>query len=94
MYQVNILIKDNGAACLSDFGLSVFAEGKSKNYASLRGGADRWLAPELLDPERFGFHDDRPTYAGDIYSFACVCLEVKHLSDSEVTPTYSQHHSV
>lgn len=75
---MNILINDSGAACLSDFGLAVFAEGRSKNYASLRGGAERWLAPELLHPERFGFHDDRPTYAGDIYSFACVCLEVRY----------------
>ena len=91
---MNILIADNGKARLGDFGLSVFAEGESTNYAALRDGAAQWMAPELIDPHRFGLQDEGPTYAGDIYSFACVCLEVKHLSDSEETPTYSQHHSV
>lgn len=58
---------------LSDFGLSVFVEGARREYASLRGGAYRWLPPESFEDDT---EDFRPTYAGDIYSFACVCIEV------------------
>ncbi|CAL1715671.1 unnamed protein product [Somion occarium] len=97
-------------ARLSDFGLAVFAEGMSKNYASVRAGADHWLGPELLDPERFGFQDDRPMYAGDIYSFGCMCLELytgqdpflglshfavaKHVTDGHRPPRPSFHEHV
>lgn len=35
--------------------------------------AHRWMAPELLDP---GSADEIPTYASDVYSFGCVCVEV------------------
>lgn len=84
--QVNILTDDKCMARLSDFGLAVFAEGMSKNYASVRAGADHWLGPELLDPERFGFQDDRPMYAGDIYSFGCMCLEVNLLVFFQYNP--------
>lgn len=39
----------------------------------MRGGATAWLSPELLDPD---VDEVRPTYASDIYSFACVIVEV------------------
>ncbi len=39
----------------------------------MRGGATGWLSPELLDPE---VDEVRPTYASDVYSFACVAVEV------------------
>jgi hypothetical protein len=35
----------------------------------------RWMAPELIDPDRFGLPFRRTT-ATDVYAFACVCLEV------------------
>lgn len=43
--QANILVNDNGEICLSDFGLSVFAECRKKKYASLCGGPESWLSP-------------------------------------------------
>ena len=61
---------------LADFGLSVFADGASNSYASVRAGATRWLAPELIDPAEFGKQSSRPTFMSDIYSFACVVIEV------------------
>ena len=57
---------------LADFGLAVFSEVRS-SLGSMRGGATAWMSPELLDPPN---DDDRPTYASDIYSFACVVIEV------------------
>jgi serine/threonine protein kinase len=47
--QKNILISDNGHACITDFGLTVSGVfTQSKSSAPLRGGVVRWLAPELL----------------------------------------------
>lgn len=75
--QANILVNDNGEICLSDFGLSVFAECRKKKYASLCGGPESWLLPEYFEPRDFGYEDDcRPTPERDIYAFACVCIEV------------------
>ena len=34
------------------------------------------MSPELLDPERFGASDDRPTKQSDCYAFGMVVYEV------------------
>lgn len=73
--QPNVLIDENWQVKLSDFGLSVLAEGGGSS-TSLRGGAAGWLAPELMFPERYGVATTRPTYASDVYSLACVSIEV------------------
>ena len=75
--QPNILVDDSWTVHLSDFGLAVFAEGGSKGFGSVRGGNPHWLPPEAIDPESYGLDSARPTYPGDIYSFACVCIEVR-----------------
>ncbi|KAJ7044734.1 kinase-like domain-containing protein [Mycena alexandri] len=70
----NILLDDEGHARLADFGLTTFADGPLA--PTKRGGSTRWMAPELLDPESCGLEVFQRTFASDIYSFACVCLEV------------------
>ena len=60
--------------------MSVIAEGTGYNYGSSRGGARRWLAPELVDPARFSLENSRPAYASDIYAFAITVVEVRDLS--------------
>ena len=35
------------------------------------------MSPELLDPERFGASDDRPTKQSDCYAFGMVVYEVR-----------------
>ena len=39
-------------------------------------GTTRWMSPELLDPEAFGFRDSRPTKESDRYALGMVILEV------------------
>ncbi|KAJ7916171.1 kinase-like domain-containing protein, partial [Mycena leptocephala] len=70
----NILLDDQGHARLADFGLTVFADGPLA--PTNRGGSARWMAPELLDPKSCGLDVFKRTFASDIYSFACVCLEL------------------
>ncbi|KAJ6536002.1 kinase-like domain-containing protein [Mycena vulgaris] len=70
----NILLDDQGHVRLADFGLTVFADGPLA--PTNRGGSLRWMAPELLDPASCGLEVFQRTFASDIYSFACVCLEL------------------
>ncbi|KAJ7248623.1 kinase-like domain-containing protein, partial [Mycena haematopus] len=63
----NILIKEDWSACLTDFGLSGYSDATS-TMSTNRGGSLYWMAPELLDPERFGFKFARTT-ATDVYAF-------------------------
>ncbi|OCH86823.1 kinase-like protein [Obba rivulosa] len=75
----NILISSKHEACLSDFGLATLRRGDSSaNVAatSMTSGTFRWTAPELLDPEKFGFERAIPTPESDIYSFSMVMLEI------------------
>ncbi|KAK7692297.1 hypothetical protein QCA50_003922 [Cerrena zonata] len=72
----NVLISDDDTALLCDFGLSVFASDHSNNYSSQRGGHDRCMAPELMDPGKFGLVSTRPTFASDVYSLGCLCYEI------------------
>ncbi|KAJ6532311.1 kinase-like domain-containing protein [Mycena vulgaris] len=70
----NILIDDNGHACLTDFaleGLSDALRQKTRRNKS----SFRWMAPELIHPTGSDLQNAR-TPATDIYSFGCVCLEV------------------
>ncbi|KAF7373346.1 Kinase-like protein [Mycena sanguinolenta] len=70
----NILIKEDWSACLTDFGLSILSDVTS-TMSTNRGGSAHWMAPELLDPDRFGIKFAR-TAATDVYAFGCVCIEL------------------
>ncbi|KAJ6476320.1 kinase-like domain-containing protein, partial [Mycena sanguinolenta] len=70
----NILIKEDWTACLNDFGLSIFSDATA-TMSTNRAGSLYWMAPELLDPDRFGLKFAR-TPATDVYAFGCVCVEV------------------
>ncbi|KAJ7728439.1 kinase-like domain-containing protein, partial [Mycena maculata] len=69
----NILVNRDWDPCLADFGLSRYSDASLP--PSQRAGSTRWMAPELLDPERFGV-EFIPTNASDVYAFGCVCLEL------------------
>ncbi len=74
--QPNILIDDERHVRLADFGLANFADTTSASASSAPSGAIRWLAPEVLDPQRFGLELTRHTRASDVYSLASVYWEV------------------
>ncbi|KAJ7224780.1 kinase-like domain-containing protein [Mycena rebaudengoi] len=74
----NILITQDWSACLTDFGLTTFTDTTAATTTSHRAGTIRWMAPELIEPDRFGL-PFRRTSETDVYAFACVCLEVIQL---------------
>jgi serine/threonine protein kinase len=55
---------------LADFGLTSHV---ATETATGCAGTIRWQAPELLESE-----DARRSLASDMYSFGCLCLEVRH----------------
>ncbi|KAH8082793.1 kinase-like domain-containing protein [Cristinia sonorae] len=73
----NILVDAGETIRLTDFGMALIAEATSYQYGSIHGGgAIRWQAPELLDPDEFGLTSTRPTFASDTYSFAFTSIEL------------------
>ncbi|KZP23839.1 kinase-like protein [Athelia psychrophila] len=73
----NILITDDGSACLCDFGLSsVAAEFQGTSYiTSTIGGNWRWAAPELYNIAEDGAVPMVSTHS-DSYSYGSVTLEI------------------
>ncbi|KAJ7353548.1 kinase-like domain-containing protein, partial [Mycena albidolilacea] len=71
----NILITNEWSPCLADFGLASLTDPTAATTTSHRAGSIRWMAPELIDPSRFGRSFAR-TPATDVYAFGCVCLEL------------------
>ncbi|OAX32312.1 kinase-like protein [Rhizopogon vinicolor AM-OR11-026] len=72
----NVLVRDDGRACLTDFGLSTMLVefvGTSYPTDSIRGNM-RWAAAELFEEE------DEPhislSFECDIYSFGSIILQV------------------
>ncbi|KAJ7018708.1 kinase-like domain-containing protein [Mycena alexandri] len=73
----NILINQNGRACLSDFGLAAFIEVQTSIKTSMRSGSGKWMAPELLLPEVYRpNHPFQRTVESDVWAFACVICEI------------------
>jgi serine/threonine protein kinase len=75
--QVNILVKDDGSACLADFGLTLVSESISATTCTTTStslkGTLHWLAPEVLDNLPRKHQDFRKR---DVYAFGCTALEV------------------
>ena len=84
--QANILVNSECRACLADFGLAAIAETSSIEGSSghKAGGTIRWMAPEILDPGKYGFvkHARRklPSKSTDIYALGMTVLEVRATS--------------
>lgn len=79
--QVNILVNDDGGACLADFGLmSVVLGPETADVTTSTGGGTqgtyRWMSPELFYPDDFGLSKFQPTKESDCYAFGMVIYEV------------------
>jgi len=84
---VNILINNDGRACLADFGLLRIISDESNVTATDAGSSTvQWASPELLVPHKFGLEGSRPTKESDCYALAMTIYEVL----SGLTP-FSEH---
>ena len=76
--KANILIDRDGHARIGDFGLLIILSDSTHpttTSSSKSAGTLRWMSPELLDPERFGSKNGRPTKGSDCYALGMVILE-------------------
>ena len=76
--KANILIDQTGHARLTDFGLLTIISDpvnllSSSSYT--QGGTARWMSPELINPQKFGFQNGRPTKWSDCYALGMVVYE-------------------
>ena len=64
--------------CLGDFGITVIITDTAVvGRDSLRTlMIARYMAPELLDPQQFGFGHSNPSRESDVFSFAMTAYEV------------------
>jgi len=77
--KVNILINNEGQACLADFAnLNLLATlSDQTNTSSVpQVGSVRWMSPELLAPDQFDSTGSRPTEKSDCYALGMVIYEV------------------
>ena len=74
--KTNILINNNGQACLTDFGLLTIASDEPTITSSIGATTAQWTSPELLVPNQFGLKESRPTKASDCYALGMVIYEV------------------
>lgn len=75
--QANVLINEEGNACLTGFNLVTIASDQSTITSPPRAeGTIPWMSPELLYPERFGLENTHPTMASDCYALGMVIYEV------------------
>ena len=81
------MIDSERGARLTDFGLAVVIDestaGRTTNHCRV-GGTTRWMAPEMIYPEKFGFTGDEhrkrlPSRSTDIYALGMTILEVSAL---------------
>ena len=81
------MIDSKHSARLADFGLAVLIDestaGRTANHRGV-GGTTRWMAPEMIYPEKFGFTGDEhrkrlPSKSTDVYALGMTILEVSAL---------------
>ena len=76
--KLNVLIDETGRARIADFGLLTIVSDPnilvtSSSYT--QGGTIRFMSPELIDPESFGFKSSRHTKSSDCYALGMVVYE-------------------
>ena len=72
------MVDKTGHACLADFGLLTIVSDPAirlRSSSLMHGGTVRWMAPELIIPQEFGFEKSRPTKSSDCYALGMVIYE-------------------
>ena len=76
--KANILIDQAGHARLADFGLLTIISDPANHLSSSSyspAGTFRWMSPERIAPEQFGFKNGHPTIPSDCYALGMVIYE-------------------
>ena len=76
--KLNILIDQTCHARLADFGLLTIMSDPANLVCSSsygQGGTARWMSPELIAPEKFGFKKSHLTTSSDCYALGMVIYE-------------------
>ncbi|KAG1719830.1 kinase-like domain-containing protein [Suillus lakei] len=77
---MNILVDGSGCVRLAGFSLSmILAEAGNPMFNSCHTGSTRWIPPEVFSARGEDEDEaiyDKPTKAGDIYSYGCVVLQI------------------
>lgn len=77
--EVNVLVDQTGHARLAGFGqLTIISDPANLSSPSSyeHGGTARWLSPERISPQRFGFRSRRPSKSSDCFSLGMVIYEI------------------
>jgi len=75
--KTNILIDSSGCARLAGFTLLTMAPDQlTITSPATEDGIIRWMSPELLNPDKFGLKESRPTKESDCYALGMVIYEV------------------
>ena len=72
------MVDQTGHARLADFGLLTIVSDPAirlRSSSFMHGGTVRWMAPELINPQEFGFEKSRPTKPSDCYALGMVIYE-------------------
>ncbi|KZT59424.1 kinase-like protein, partial [Calocera cornea HHB12733] len=75
----NILVDSDGQPRLTDFGLALVLDDvlPEQTSSTMFAGSVRWMAPERIQPFRFGLTPTTSrTLAGDVYSLAMTLYEI------------------
>ena len=76
--KLNILVDQTCHARLADFGLLTIMSDPANLISSTshgKGGTARWMSPELIIPEKFGYKTSRLTKSSDCYALGMVIYE-------------------
>lgn len=79
LIKANIVIDRTAHARLADFGLFTIVSDPANTLSTspyTQSGVVRWLSPELIAPQDFGFKSSCPTKYSDCYSLGMVTYEV------------------
>ena len=74
----NILIDETGRARLAGFDVATIAWNTTDDSfpdSPIEGGTARWMSPELIHPQKFGFEEVRQTKSSDCYALGMVIYE-------------------
>ena len=76
-FKANVFVDSEDAPRIGGLG-SAFVQSSSSTGLEVFHGSTPYSAPELVDPETFGFSKAQPTKASDVFALGVLIHQVKH----------------